>query len=141
MRAFRECILSLLRFPVIATKTMTAGIGARPAALIVLHVDKAGFFGLGLPAVVIPGLCAAPKTVARLFNKRGIAPMARLTVRDVRVHIDGVEQRPDILTEQVEACPTCSCELEQGYGMAGGGLGVYGYCPRCERVIWKCQTD
>jgi len=25
-------------------------------------------------------------------------------------------------------------------GLAGGGMGVYGYCEKCERVVWKCDT-
>lgn len=57
------------------------------------------------------------------------------------VHVDLVEQREDILDHQVEACPTCKGPpLEDGFGMAGGGMGVYGFCPKCERVVWKCQV-
>jgi len=44
-----------------------------------------------------------------------------------------------ILDHQVDACPICHGELEDGYGLAGGGIGVYGYCPSCERIIWKCE--
>jgi hypothetical protein len=25
-------------------------------------------------------------------------------------------------------CPKCGKEMEQGYGLAGGGIGVYFYC-------------
>jgi hypothetical protein len=57
------------------------------------------------------------------------------------VHIDLAEQREDILDRQVENCPKCATLLEDGFGMAGGGFGVYGFCPKCERVIWKCQVE
>lgn len=57
------------------------------------------------------------------------------------LHIDLVEQREDILTEQVDDCPKCNTALEFGFGLAGGGMGTYGYCPKCERIIWKCQTE
>lgn len=60
---------------------------------------------------------------------------------DFDVHIDPIEQRSEILDRQVENCPTCSTTLESGFGLAGGGFGVYGYCPKCERVVWKCQVE
>jgi hypothetical protein len=59
----------------------------------------------------------------------------------ITVLIDSAEQHEGILTEQVENCPTCLVELEFGFGLAGGGFGAYGYCSKCERVIWKCQVD
>jgi len=27
-------------------------------------------------------------------------------------------------------CPKCGAELEQGYGLAGGGMGPYEFCPK-----------
>ena len=37
-------------------------------------------------------------------------------------------------------CPKClSTDLEMGYGLAGGGIGPYSYCPRCEIVVDKSQ--
>ena len=27
-------------------------------------------------------------------------------------------------------CPKCGKELEMGYGLAGGGIGAYEYCPQ-----------
>lgn len=55
--------------------------------------------------------------------------------------IDLAEQRKDVLDHQVENCPTCNTHLETSFGLAGGGMGVYGYCDKCERVIWKCQVE
>lgn len=40
----------------------------------------------------------------------------------------------------VPRCPKClSTNLEMGYGLAGGGMGPYSYCPRCEIVVNKSQ--
>ncbi len=37
-------------------------------------------------------------------------------------------------------CPKClSTNLEMGYGMAGGGMGPYSYCPRCGIIVHKSQ--
>jgi hypothetical protein len=49
--------------------------------------------------------------------------------------------REGILDHQVELCPKCGGPLIEGFGLAGGGLGVYGYCDPCGRVIWKCLTE
>lgn len=32
-------------------------------------------------------------------------------------------------------CPKCGKEMECGYGLAGGGIGVYFYCEPCEEFI------
>lgn len=64
-----------------------------------------------------------------------------MTNNDISVHIDPVEQREDILDYQVQNCPKCNTEVIDGFGMAGGGMGVYGMCPKCERVVWKCQVE
>lgn len=57
----------------------------------------------------------------------------------VSVIITPSAQRADVLTEEVEACTSCNGPLTTGYGMLGGGIGGYGFCPACDRVIWKCQ--
>ena len=30
-------------------------------------------------------------------------------------------------------------EPEQGFGMAGGGYGVYTFCPSCQRILSKSE--
>lgn len=56
-------------------------------------------------------------------------------------HIAGVEVREGILDYQVSHCPTCNTEVTNGFGLAGGGFGAYGYCEKCERVVWKCAVE
>jgi len=34
-------------------------------------------------------------------------------------------------------CPKCGTELEMGYGLAGGGIGAYEYCPECGEITDK----
>lgn len=38
----------------------------------------------------------------------------------------------------VEKCPKCLSPLEMGYGLAGGGIGPYMYCPN-HGVVHKSQ--
>lgn len=39
-----------------------------------------------------------------------------------------------------DRCPKClSTNLEIGYGLAGGGMGPYSFCPRCEVIVHKSQ--
>lgn len=59
----------------------------------------------------------------------------------ISVHIDSSEVRPGILDHQVENCPTCNSSLYESFGLAGGGFGPYGYCEKCECVVWKCVTN
>lgn len=41
---------------------------------------------------------------------------------------------------QSDRCPKClSTNLEMGYGLAGGGMGPYSYCPTCGIVVNKSQ--
>ena len=48
----------------------------------------------------------------------------------------------DTAIPQVDRCPDHPGLIpEIGYGLAGGGMGVYSYCGECGRVISKTQTD
>lgn len=41
-----------------------------------------------------------------------------------------------------EKCPRCrSIRIEAGYGLAGGGMGVYKWCEDCGCVFDKNETD
>jgi hypothetical protein len=56
-------------------------------------------------------------------------------------HISRGKVDEGILDHQVENCPTCNGALEESFGLAGGGFGIYGYCSTCERIVWKCVTE
>lgn len=57
------------------------------------------------------------------------------------IHIDSVEQHPDVPSiKDGGNCPDHpNYEPEIHYGMAGGGVGVYTYCPQCGRILGKDQ--
>lgn len=38
-------------------------------------------------------------------------------------------------------CPTCNVPSETGFGLAGGGYGIYSVCPKCCVVLTKSQID
>lgn len=59
----------------------------------------------------------------------------------IHVHIDGAEQRADLPDFCPDVCPKCGTEAEHGFGLAGGGYGVYTYCPKCEIMLGKTQVD
>ena len=48
--------------------------------------------------------------------------------KETSVHISRSKIYKDIPQEQFQFCPKCGKECEQGFGMAGGGFGVYSYC-------------
>jgi hypothetical protein len=58
----------------------------------------------------------------------------------IGAHIDCATQDPSIPEIGPDVCPTCGKELEAGYGMAGGAMGVYMYCPE-HGILSKTQTD
>jgi hypothetical protein len=54
----------------------------------------------------------------------------------ISIHIDSSEIDPEI--PQTDRCPDHpSLEPEMGFGLAGGGYGVYTYC----RMLSKTQTE
>jgi len=58
------------------------------------------------------------------------------------VHTDSANKRKDLPEcGDHDRCPKCGGELEQGFGLAGGGYGVYTYCPKCEQVTGKTETS
>lgn len=61
---------------------------------------------------------------------------------DITVHIDAAKKR-DELPEvgEHDACPQCGGELQTGFGLAGGGFGVYTYCEACGVVTSKTESD
>ena len=53
------------------------------------------------------------------------------------IHIDLAEQQ--VPEPGKEDCPHDPETWEAGYGLAGGGCGVYHYCPVCEKIVNKVQ--
>lgn len=50
------------------------------------------------------------------------------------------EQRADIPEHYEGPCPKCgSKEVEDGYGLAGGGMGSYTCCAMCGTILSKRQ--
>lgn len=56
------------------------------------------------------------------------------------IHVDTAEKRDGLPEyDQGSKCPHCGGEVETGFGMAGGGFGVYTFCPQCKVVTSKSQ--
>lgn len=58
------------------------------------------------------------------------------------LHVDAAEKRDGLPGfDQDAPCPTCGGVVETGFGLAGGGYGVYSFCPACAVVISKSPAD
>lgn len=62
------------------------------------------------------------------------------------IYIDALEKRSDLpdCGETDGRCPKCGERLQVGFGLAGGGHGVYEYCESdaCDAgVVTKTETD
>lgn len=58
------------------------------------------------------------------------------------IHIDSSQKReglPEV--EQGGRCPHCGGPTKDGFGMAGGGFGVYTYCKPCGVVVSKTLVE
>lgn len=57
-------------------------------------------------------------------------------------HLDAANKRKELPEFQDRLdCPHCGCETHTGFGLAGGGFGVYNYCDICEEVVAKTCED
>jgi ssDNA-binding Zn-finger/Zn-ribbon topoisomerase 1 len=57
-------------------------------------------------------------------------------------HVDAKHKREELPEyDQLAPCPKCGGETETSYGLAGGGFGIYAYCPKCEVITSKSETD
>jgi hypothetical protein len=53
-------------------------------------------------------------------------------------HISFAEKRKGIPEFDRKApCPTCGGKTEEGFGLAGGGYGVYTFCSPCDAITTK----
>jgi hypothetical protein len=59
---------------------------------------------------------------------------------EIIIYIDSSEIEPQKKSPRDDGkCQYCGGDTDQGYGLAGGGLGVYAYCTVCDRVTDKWQ--
>ena len=61
--------------------------------------------------------------------------------KKITVHTDSAGQDPLLGTTGPDHCPDCEVAYEVGFGMAGGGMGVYTYCPQCGKLLSKTQEE
>jgi len=62
--------------------------------------------------------------------------------KKITIHLDSATQDPSVPNHQVEQCPWCgSKDLLDGYGMMGGGIGVWQVCNTCNKLASKVQTE
>jgi hypothetical protein len=54
-------------------------------------------------------------------------------------HLDLSEQDSELPEVHPDECPDCKVPAEMGYGLAGGGIGAYSYCPQCGKLLAKTQ--
>lgn len=61
-----------------------------------------------------------------------------MTEKKQSVHVDSAEIHDGIppFDEQIMHCGVVG---ETGYGLAGGGFGIYTYCPECGAITSKSQ--
>lgn len=58
------------------------------------------------------------------------------------VHVDASEKRPDLPEySQAHTCPHCKGITESGFGLAGGGFGIYTYCSSCRMITSKSVIE
>lgn len=71
--------------------------------------------------------------------------MPNEVAKPLTIHIDAAEKNPSLpdcgATDGM--CPTCGHPLETGFGLAGGGYGVYEYCANegCNKVVTKTNVN
>lgn len=49
----------------------------------------------------------------------------------IEIHIDSAATPEQLENKEplLDICPKCGAETEHGFGLAGGGYGIYVYCP------------
>lgn len=64
-----------------------------------------------------------------------------MTDHKITLHIDAANKREDLPEYHESACPKCNGPVQTGFGLAGGGYGVYTYCEACEQIVSKSEVD
>lgn len=57
------------------------------------------------------------------------------------IHLDSASKRPDLPEYDPEKCPKCGGPVVDGFGLAGGGYGVYTYCDACGEIVSKTEVE
>lgn len=58
------------------------------------------------------------------------------------VHVDPSEKDKTLPEYRQDLpCPNCGGATETGFGLAGGGMGIYSYCTKCGGVVSKSITE
>lgn len=57
------------------------------------------------------------------------------------LHTDSAETTLPEYDQGILSSPCCSALVVDGFGLAGGGFGVYNYCNHCGRILTKSITD
>ena len=61
---------------------------------------------------------------------------------DITVHIDSSEKAKHLPEYRQDLpCPTCGTIPETGFGLAGGGMGIYSFCTKCQVVVSKSIVE
>lgn len=60
---------------------------------------------------------------------------------EAKFHLDSSEQDPELSEVHPDQCPDCKVPAELGYGLAGGGIGAYSFCPQCGKLLAKTQDE
>jgi hypothetical protein len=63
------------------------------------------------------------------------------TPDEPKFHLDFSEQDPELPKVHPDECSDCKVPAEFGYGMMGGGIGAYSYCPQCGKLLAKTQDS
>ena len=62
--------------------------------------------------------------------------------KQLSVHIDSAEKQEEIPEyDQLIRCEPCNSDAEDGFGLAGGGFGIYNYCKVCGRILSKSIVE
>ena len=64
-----------------------------------------------------------------------------MTNRKILPKIDSSKIPPDVEVSNSSTCRYCGGPTTSGFGLAGGGYGVYEFCESCQVVVSKVQVE
>lgn len=61
---------------------------------------------------------------------------------NIQIRVDASRKRESLPEfHQDFRCPHCGGQQETGFGLAGGGFGIYTFCPRCQEITSKSEVE